>query len=415
MTETPTLDLPLDPYRVLDLSDDTGFLCGRILGDLGADVIKIEPPPGDPSRRHGPYYQDDVDEQKSLTWFAHNYNKRGVTLDLATADGRQLFERLVASAHFVVECFPPGHLDALGLGYEALRRINPGLVMTSITPFGQTGPRRDYQADDLVAMAGGGLMYISGDEDRPPVRVGVPQAAVLAGTQAAVGTMLAHYGRVRTGHGRHLDVSVQAAVANALPNTAHLWFSDQEVQRRGARHRYGGRVIRSSFPAKDGFVATQLFWGDGAGSRMQALIDWMVDEGQPPSFQHYDFNNASGATIAQEQVDGWQREMAEFFARFTKAEIYAEALKRRVFLFAVSSPADTFSDLQLQDRDFFQDVEHPELGATVRYPGAFCRFSETPVRIRRRAPLIGEHNVEVYEDLGYSRQQLVTLKEAGVI
>ena len=248
MASTDPPELPLSPYRVLDLSDEKGFLCGRILGDLGADVIKIEPPGGDPSRRRGPYYHGDARADRSLYWFAHNYNKRGVTLDLATADGRDLFLRLARSAHFVIETAPPGRMEALGLGYETLREANPALVMTSITPFGPTGPHAAYQADDLVAMAAGGLMSICGDDDRPPVRIGEPQAYMLASAQAATGTMLAHYARNRSGQGSLVTVSMQEAVANTLTTTPHYWFASNVVQRRGARSLYGGRLIRTVFP-----------------------------------------------------------------------------------------------------------------------------------------------------------------------
>ena len=415
MASTDPPELPLSPYRVLDLSDEKGFLCGRILGDLGADVIKIEPPGGDPSRRRGPYYQGDARADRSLYWFAHNYNKRGVTLDLATADGRDLFLRLARSAHFVIETAPPGRMEALGLGYETLREANPALVMTSITPFGPTGPHAAYQADDLVAMAAGGLMSICGDDDRPPVRIGEPQAYMLASAQAATGTMLAHYARNRSGQGSLVTVSMQEAVANTLTTTPHYWFVNNVVQRRGARSPYGGRLIRTVFPASDGYVVTQFFWSPGAGVRLRPIIEWMTEEGFPPSFADFDFDKATGDTIDQSDLEAWEDELAAFFSRFTKARIYDEALERRLFIFPVSSPRDLLENGQLAARGFFQEVEHPALGAAITYPGAFCAFSETPLSIRRPAPLPGEHNVEVYEELGLSRDQIVTLAEAGVV
>ncbi|MEE9285015.1 MAG: CoA transferase [Dehalococcoidia bacterium] len=416
MTSTDGGDLPLAPYRVLDLANETGFLCGRILGDLGADVIKVEPPGGDPARRHGPYYHDDDDPEKSLSWYAYNYNKRSITLDLSQPQGRDLFIRLVQSADFVVETGPPGHLDALGLGYVALRAANPRVVMTSITPFGQTGPYRQYKADDIVAVAMGGLMHLSGDEDREPLRIGVPQAYALAGAQAAAGTMIAHYQRLPTGQGAHVDVSMQEAVANALPATQLMWFAAQQVEHRGERHEYGGRMTRGIFPAKDGYVASHLFWGVGPGTRMRGLARWIKDTGQETSIGDVDFTQVTGFSITQEQVDVWEEEMSRFFSRFTKAEIYREALKRRAFVFPVSTPADLAADPQLRSRGFFKPVEHPELASEIDYPGPFCGFSETPLSIRRRPPLIGEHNHEVYhEELGYSDAALDALRQAGVV
>jgi len=408
-------DLPLSPYRVLDLTDEKGFLCSRILGDLGADVIKIEPPGGDPSRRHGPYFRGDAREDRSLYWFAHNYNKRGITLNLSSADGRHLFLKMVRDAHFVIETMAPGKLDQSGLGFAALQEVNPSIIMTSITPFGPTGPYREYAADDIVVMAAGGLMSICGDDDRPPVTIKEPQAAMLVSVQAATATTLAHYSRTRTGLGAHINVSMQEAVANVLTTTPHFWFADKAIQTRGGRSQYGGRQIRTMFPASDGYVATQFFWSPGARVRIQPLIDWMVEEGCAPSFEDFDFDAATGDTIDQLHLERWEEELAAFFSRFGKARIYDEALKRRLFIFPVNSPSDLLQNEQLSARGFFQQVKHPKLDETITYPGAFCAFSETPISIRRPAPLLGEHNLEIYQELGLNHDQLVTLAEAGIV
>ena len=161
----------LGPYRVLDLTDEKGLLCGKIPGDLGADVIKVERPGGDPARNTGPFYHNEADPEKSLFWFAYNTSKRGITLDIETTDGQDIFKKLVKTADFVIESCPPGYMDRLGLSYSALERVNPGIIMVSITPFGQTGSYRDYKAPDIVAWAMGGIMYINGNADSPPVRV----------------------------------------------------------------------------------------------------------------------------------------------------------------------------------------------------------------------------------------------------
>src|SRR3990170_3305135 len=161
----------LSPYRVLDLTDEKGLLCGKILGDLGADVIKIERPGGDPARRIGPFYHDEPHPEKSLFWFAFNTSKRGITLNIETADGQEIFKRLVQTADFVIETFPPGYLAKLGLGYSDLEKINPGIILVSITPFGQTGPYKDWKGADIVAWATGGDMAPWGEPDRPPIRI----------------------------------------------------------------------------------------------------------------------------------------------------------------------------------------------------------------------------------------------------
>src|SRR3989338_8654583 len=181
----------LSPYRVLDLTDEKGLLCGKLLGDLGADVIKVERPGGDPARKIGPFYHDEADPEKSLFWFAFNTSKRGITLDIESAAGQATFKKLVETADFVIESFPPGYLDKLGLGYSALEKVNPGVIMVSITPFGQTGPYKDYKAPDIVAWAMGGVMYPWGDADRPPVHISHHSQAYLhAAGQAVVGALI---------------------------------------------------------------------------------------------------------------------------------------------------------------------------------------------------------------------------------
>jgi len=149
----------LSPYRVLDLTDEKGLLCGKLLGDLGADVIKIERPGGDPARNLGPFYHGEADPEKSLFWFAFNTSKRGITLDIETTDGQEIFKRLVKGSDFVIESFPPGYMDQPGLGYSVLEKVNPRVIMVSITPFGPTGPYKDYKAPDIVAWAMGAQMY----------------------------------------------------------------------------------------------------------------------------------------------------------------------------------------------------------------------------------------------------------------
>jgi crotonobetainyl-CoA:carnitine CoA-transferase CaiB-like acyl-CoA transferase len=174
MTDGGQTDSLLGHYRVLDLADVKGMLCGKILADLGADVIRVEPPGGDPGRNIPPFYNDIPDPEKNLYWFGFNTNKRGITLDLETDDGRDRLKRLTESSDFVIESFPPGYMDSLGLGYSALSQSNPQIIVTSITPFGQTGPYKDYKASDIEIMAMSGLMYLCGDPDRPPVRCSFP-------------------------------------------------------------------------------------------------------------------------------------------------------------------------------------------------------------------------------------------------
>ena len=182
-------------FRALDLTDAKGFLCGKILADLGVDMIKIEKPGGDPSRNKPPFYHDIPDPEKSLYWFAYNTNKRGITLDLECDEGQNMFKKLAEKADFVIESFPPGYLAKLGLDYKRLAEINPGIIMTSITDFGQTGPYSNYKGSDLVVQALGLMLSQIGDPDRAPLRISVPQTYMFACAEAAEGTMMAHYYR----------------------------------------------------------------------------------------------------------------------------------------------------------------------------------------------------------------------------
>src|SRR3990172_4668373 len=192
----------LSPYRALDLTDERGLLCGQILGDLGADVIAVEPPGGAPARRLGPFYKDEPHPDRSLYWWAHARNKRSITLDIESRDGRALLLRLVETAHFFIESDRPGAMARRGLGYDDLAAVNPGLVYVSITPFGQDGPKAGYADSDLILWAAGGPLALTGDTDRPPVRVSVPQAYAHAGAEAAVAALIAHYQRERSGRAR---------------------------------------------------------------------------------------------------------------------------------------------------------------------------------------------------------------------
>ena len=259
----------LESFKVLDLTDQTGSLCSKILADLGADVIKIEKPAGNQSRNLGPFFKNEVGTNTSLHWFASELNKRGITLDIETKDGQQLLLQLVSKADFVIESFPVGYLEELNLGYSSLNKINPRLIMTSISPFGQTGPYKNYKASDIVVMAMGGFMYITGNPDEPPLRVSLPQAFLLASAHAAAATMVAHYYREASGVGQYVDVSAQQCVLAELSNAIPLWALNQTIMKRAGSYlagRWGNIKQRLLWPCKDGFVIFYVIGGK-AGAR----------------------------------------------------------------------------------------------------------------------------------------------------
>lgn len=414
-----TTDKLLAPYRVLDLTDEKGFLCGRILADLGADVIKVEKPGGDESRWIGPFVGGVPHKERSLYWYAYNANKRGITLNIKTKAGRQIFERLVKTADVVIESFSPGYLDELGLGYSALNELNPGIILTSITPFGQDGPYSRYKASDIVVMAMGGFMYVTGDPDRPPVWISLPQASLHAGAQGAAATMIALHFREVTGEGQHVDVSMQQCIALTLYNAPETW----DLNRRNVK-RSGRMIVRpltglrrtQTWACKDGYVSMILF-GARRARENRALVQWMNEEGMANDFLlQFDWENWDLDRTTQDTIDRIEEPISEFFLTHTKMELYKGSMERGFLLFPVNDAKDIMEDKQLASRDFWVKVNHPELNTKITYPSSFIRSSEVYCGIRVRAPLVGEHNLEIYhEELGISSQELETLAQIGVI
>jgi benzylsuccinate CoA-transferase BbsE subunit len=411
---------PLSSCRVLDLTDEKGFLCGKILADLGADVIKIEKPGGDKARNLGPFYHDEQDPEKSLYWFAYNLNKRGITLNIEAREGQQILTKLVQTADFFLESFSPGYLDDLGFSYLKLSKINPRLIMTSITPFGQTGPYKNYKASDIEVMAMGGLMYITGNPEQQPLRISLPQAFLLASAHGAAASMVAHFYRETSGEGQHVDVSAQECVLWEIANAIPLWELNQNVLRRVGSYvagRWTGTKQRLLWKCKNGYVLFYILGGAFGVKTNRAIVKWMEEENIAPEYlKNFNWDAFDMATQTQEMQDQIEMHISKLFSKFTKEELYNEALKRGIMLCPVNSSKDIIENAQLKYRGFWVDINHPELSTNITYPGAFAKLSETPVKIRYRAPLIGEHNLEIYQgELGLSSSKLNDLLHAGII
>ena len=419
--ESQGAELLLAPYRVLDLTDQRGLLCGKILADLGADVIQIEPPGGSTARNIGPYFQDDVHPEKSLFWWAYAANKRGITLDLSSEEGSKLLERLVAGAHFLIESYPPGYLDGLGLGYQDLAAVNPSLVMVSITAFGRDGPYAHYKAPDIVGMALGGFMYLTGDGDRAPLRVGFPHFYLHGAAAGAAGAMFAHTHRAVTGRGQHVDVSCQQAVAKTLAHAPQSWDLEGVLLKRMGVYRQtsGDNVVRTTWRCRDGHL-NYVPGGGGAGvaASTRALLAWMDEEGIGDEYLNsVNWEDLGYGQLRAEIMEKATAPLERFFAGHTRAELVSGSLKRRILLFPVATPGDILQHPQLEARDYFQELSHPELDASVTYPGVFVKdLTGRGVGLRRRPPLIGEHNQDVYQgELGLTGPELTELKEKGVV
>lgn len=428
MTDHETL---LGDIRVLDLTGEAGVYCTKLLADLGADVLRIEPPGGHPMRRLGPFVHDEPNPEKSLYWFHFNTSKRGITLELENADGREIFKQLVKTADVLVETFPPGYLEKIGLGYSSLKELNPGLIQTSITPFGQTGPYRDFLGPDIVAQAMGGLMFLAGFPEDPPYKLGCSQAYHSASVQAAVGTMIALYARDDSGRGQFVDVSLQESVLMSMETAMQHYDIRKEIRQRIGREEPVVPGI-GLYPCMDGYVYSYVVAGFGAG--WDIIVEWMDSQGMAGDLKDEKWNdtwelitnfkllvallNDPPKLIASlEKFAHISGMLKVFLSKKTKQQIFDEAAERRIMIAPVQNAKDLVESPQFQALGFFNEINHPELNMTITYPGAPCyHISDTPWRISRRAPLLGEHNMEIYEkELGLTRHHLAILKNQGAI
>lgn len=404
----------LKHYRVIDLTDEKGFLCGKILGDLGADVIKVEKPSGDPARRIGPFYNNTPDPEKSLHWFAFNSSKRGITLNLETSEGQEIFRKLSDGADVVIESFPPGYMQRLGLGYEALSVRNPRLIMTSITPFGQTGPYKDDKASDITLLAMSGLMRINGDSDKPPLRMCLDQSYYLASAHAAVGTFLAFHHRVTSGEGQHVDVSIYECAVRANYREPVRWEHEKALGHRMGNLFPWGRIPRRQlWPCKDGYVTWMIMPENPKATR--AFIEWIEEEGKVGTWKGVK-DDASLLKLTQDDLSSLEGMIGKFISTHTIEELETASVTKGLLLSPVNNVDGVAKDENLVSRGYWKEIEHPELGVAITYPGFTFLSDGVENRIRFRAPLIGEHNQEIYgEELGFTKEMISTLTKRGVI
>src|SRR5499427_4721529 len=420
MTEAETLPGPLTGLTILELTDDKGQFCGKLMGDLGADVIKIEPPGGEATRRVGPFLDDIPHPERSLFFWYYNTSKRGITLNLEISDGRQLFRRLAATADVILETFPPGLLPSLELGYASLREQNPGLIMCALTPFGQTGPWRDYLSSDLLHMAAGGEMASSGYDEAdapnaPPIAPGGGNAWHMGCHFAYMAIMAALVHRTVAGRGQYIDASIHEACALTTESAiANYIYRGEVLQRHTGRHHAAGPSPRTQFRASDGNYVCALVGGRLNPKYIGELADLLDTNGmagdlRDPKYQDTAVITANTSHIIDDLV-------AEFIASLPAEEVYHRAQARGFTWGAVRTPEALLDDAHLHDRGFWKEVKHPELGRSFVYPGEAAIYNGSPWRISRRAPLIGEHNTEIFcDELGLSRAELSMLAESSAL
>ena len=348
----------LECYRVLDLSDEKGALCARVMADFGADTIKVERPGGDSSRKIGPFYKDVVDPEKSLHWFAFNRNKKSITLDIKTPEGQEIFKKLVKKADVIIESYDPGVLESCNLDYLNLKQINPNIILTSITNFGQKGPYRNYKGSDLVLWAISGMMYVTGEPDEPPLAPSYPHSYLFGAMQAAIGTMIALYHRRIIGRGQHVDTSAQMALTWVTqPDLVGLyeWFG--KVAQRAGRIRvqpFNGIKMPILWECQDGHVAYALIFGSSFSQANRALSEWILSEA-PPIVEDRAFQLAtiSPERLSEEQGAKITNILSEFFRRHTKKYLFEGCLERGIQLYPAMSPMDTLVFEQLQERGYW--------------------------------------------------------------
>jgi len=412
---------PLTGLRILELADEKGQFCGKLFGDLGADVVKIEPPGGERNRHVGPFLDDIHHPERSLSFWHYNTSKRGITLNLETADGRELFGRLAAGADVILETFRPGFLASLGLGFETLRERNPALIMCALTPFGQTGPWRDYLSSDLLHMAAGGEMASSGYDEAdvpnaPPIAPGGGNAWHMGCHYAYMAIMAALVYRTVSGQGQYIDASIHEACALTTESAiASYVYRGEVVRRHTGRHHAAKPTPRTQFRAKDGIYVCALAGGARltpkfVGELANFLDSYgMAGDLKDPKYQDPAVIAANTSRIIDDLL-------ANFIASLPAEEVYHAAQERGFTWGAVRAPEALLDDAHLHDRGFWKQVEHPELGRSFTYPGEAAIYSGSPWRISRRAPLIGEHNIEIFcDELGLSRGELLVLAENHVV
>ena len=413
---SPSAPAPMTGYRAVELPGADIALCGKMYADLGMQVIKVEPPDGDPGRRVPPLFPGKNGGPVSVYWRAYSRGKLSVTLNLEREQGRALLKRMVREADFLIEGYAPGTLERWGIGYGDLAQVNPRLILVSITPFGQTGPYAGYQATDIVPIALGGYLFVTGERGGPPLRVGVPQGFLHAAAAGAVGGMIAAYQRHKTGRGQRVDAAAQHAMVPLVAAPFSAWDFNRELLVREGQWRMRGPVrTRVVYAAKDGYVVCLPYPGHIGGRAATRVIERMRAEGFTAEHaSRMDWHKDFFSTAPQEEVTACLDDLGRYFATKTKAELFALAQEFDLMLAPVTTVEDLFNDEQFGARGYWETAPGDAEGLT--YPGAAVRMERTPWASTAVAPELGQDNETVYPHLaGLSPDELNRLRAQGCI
>ena len=394
----------LDGTRVLDLSDERGQMCGMMLADLGAEVVCIEPPGGSNARRHGPFADATRATESSLFWWSYARSKKSAVVDLETETGRDQLRALVARFDVLIESRVPGEMEAMGLGYEDLAQINPRLIMVSISPFGQDGPKAKWPASDLTTLAAGGPLWLTGDHDRAPARVRVPQAFNHASCEAAVAALVAMAEREHSGLGQWVDVSAQQAVTLGTQSdiVAEL-VGVNGASRYGGGMAIGPVVLRFVYPASDGHVAITHVFGSTIGPATQRMMECVWEDGFCDEVMRdkdwVGYADILGVEETIEDFEAAKSAISDWTSSKTKDELLHISMDRNLLIAPASTPQDALESPQFESRGFFKEAPRPDGPGTVKMPGPWAQFSGTALRAPGPVPCLGEHTAEVLAEL----------------
>jgi crotonobetainyl-CoA:carnitine CoA-transferase CaiB-like acyl-CoA transferase len=405
-------DKALSGLKVLEWADFiAGPYCGKLLADLGAEVVKVEKPGvGDEARQRGPFPDHIPHPEKSGLFLYLNANKLGVTLDVETATGTKIFKQLVKEADILIEDHAPAAMQSLGLDYASLQEVNPALIMVSITAFGQTGPYKDYKGYAINSSALGGQSVCAGEPGREPLTPPMGLGHYQSGAAGATAAMAALFARDLNGKGQQVDISEAQVWATLHTGNQESSFIMHGMKRMRWGHRTPGVYPYTILPCKDGFMSMIAI----QGYQWKRFLELMGD-GQVPEWYASDPRFQDRRELSLKYADEMDGLLAPWLTAHTKQEIYGLCREKRVPFAPVRNMEEVVNDEHLKVRDYFVEFDHPVVGK-VKYPGAPGNFSETPWAIDRPAPLLGEHNEEVYcNRLGYAREDLEELRNAGAI
>tara|TARA_B100000029_G_scaffold177543_1_gene174911 strand:- start:17038 stop:18243 length:1206 start_codon:yes stop_codon:yes gene_type:complete len=397
---------PLKGIKVLDLGHYiAGPYCGKLMADMGAEVIKIEPPSGEPGRRLAPFIQDKPSLDSSLPFFYLNSNKKGITINLKTDNGISILKDFIKKTDVIIENFSPGTLNRLGIGYDTIHSINSSAVVVSISNFGQTGPYRDYKATEIIEYALGGLMSIFGAYDKPPIKHALNQAQIKAGTNAANAALMAIYWSKLNGKGQHIDVSIHECIAYGLRDTTSNYTYTGAVRRRQPNHSGDLTRIRQ---VSDGFILPNPNVNTSRG------LDWDTVARFIGSEELID-DRFSTPTARLQNAEDLGEILDRSYGHQKKFETFYKAHELRFIYGIVLSAEEVLENPQYLHRNYFVDVRHPIAG-DIKFPGAPFKLSKTPAQFNSVAPTLGQHNQEIFKSVvNLTEDQIANMRSAQIL